>query len=210
MKNTMYINRIMSVLLTVMIVLFGAAAVSTAPANAIDNRIGVRVSSDVYVLKKYLKKDADGKIVFDKISAIHSGASREAIEIVGSQIQLMNKMSDSNNSIVGEDYSVTTYYVSGRVRGVNKTVIHWYGLIEWYMDSGKAQLMIDMFGETAKNVMTVGEAYSVYSWIPTIFASGMLIAQAAIVNAAEPGRGIIMKQQNIPGSDMPALWFDSQ
>lgn len=202
-------RKALALILTPLALIMGPA-MTPQPAMA-ENSIASEENDSVIKLRQFLSQRHDGTISFDRNAAEQAGNDPQAISIVDSQITLINSMINSGQTVyISDDFDATVWLQGSRARGVNKTVIHWYGLTEWYMDSDKASELVNAL-DKAGDVATFAFLAGKYSWIPSVFVAGAYVYKAAVVNAAAPGRGIIMKQQVIFGStEPPMLWYESQ
>lgn len=153
----------------------------------------------------------DGFIALDIESAKLNGISEQIILQAQTQIDYMNDLVTKGRTYINEDFDAITVFPKARAaaRGVNKTITHWYGATDYYMDSIKAQGLID-------NIEKFGtEASSLH--LPTALANIISVMNKAQVwqlkQAAKNGNGIIMRvQQNLYDISNPApiIFFLSQ
>ena len=164
---------------------------------------------DHYIIEKY-----DGTLSVDRQSALRAGYPDADISIVEQQLDVMNDalhqgydLENDDSVVVGNGSGNIRYMrarAKKRARGVNKTVIHWYGINEYWMDSVRAQNLISGL-EHGKSVASL-----VPGWAGI---AGKAYASSALweaKQAAKPGRGIIMYTRLVPGTSFTSMWFVSQ
>lgn len=159
-------------------------------------------------VEKYLSIDENEIIVFDSENAKKKNVSDTCIDSIEANINWMNQLVNEKNAHVNQDFSVTIYLKSTRANGVNKVVVHWYGLVQAYMDSV----------ETGKFIRQLEGTHGVISDWNGIFGGafsgimqvGLKVNISAVKAAAKSGRGIIMNQQYDAVTQLYNVWFVSQ
>lgn len=175
------------------LVLIGVMMLSN---TLVTNAASITSTNSIEGLDRYLSKDDNGLIFFDEHAAMNANYSQDAITFVRNNISNMNKALSNGNAILNEDFSVTTFYISTRAKGVNKTVTHWNGNVDLYMDSSAAQEFIN----NVKFAISIADAITNID-VPLLgFALNVSILDAKLIlsmakSAASHGTGIIMHIQ---------------
>ena len=99
-------------------------------------------------MNRFLRQGGKNKLVFDAVSAKRAGYSDRDLKIVSSQIRLMNMLLSEGQAILHPDGSLSLRYYASEgssrtlARGINRMVIQWYGVFEYWLDSDKARGLI--------------------------------------------------------------------
>lgn len=164
---------------------------------------------DSYIgLEEYISKSEEGVLVFDSEGAAKAGYDSKTISNVNLNIDTINYLVQEEGAILNDDFSATLYIMSARTKGVTKTVVHWYGLTEVWMNSDDTEEFIRQLEGGAGVIDWLGDRFgNVVSGIVS-GATGLYVA--AVKAAAAPGNGIIMYSQYDGTSMSTLVWFTSQ
>lgn len=156
-------------------------------------------------MEQFITVTDENRLSLDAENAKEAGYSDDSIELVAEQLASMNNLLANKQATldIGE-YSVSVYYRSTRAKGVNKTVVHWWGVTEYWMDSDRAQQLIEALenNDTAAGIIP--------GWVGDIssMVTGSMLLQ--LKQAASKGTGVIMYTQIIAGTSVTNTWFTPQ
>lgn len=166
------------------------------------------VPSSMVGMQRFIESD-DNQVSFDEERALQAGYDPRDVETVSTQVATMNEQLAHHDGVLVDSGTVavenTGSMLRAAVRGVNKTVYHWWGVTEFWMDSSRAQQFIKTLERGS-------------GWVNYLPGFPVRVISKAIVqtwlqgarNAAKPGRGIIAYQQLISGTSTVNMWFASQ
>ena len=150
------------------------------------------------------------KLVFDAVSAKRAGYSDRDLKIVSSQIRLMNMLLSEGQAILHPDGSLSLRYYASEgssrtlARGINRMVIQWYGVFEYWLDSDKARGLISemKMGRLLPDIIP--------GWLgPTIDIDSTSLLRGARA-AVKPDRGVIVYARAMRAGELNSIWFTSQ
>lgn len=193
------IKAILSVALTV------AMMFSAIPVYANTNAVGVE--AQYAGLEKYIVKLEEDILVFDADDAIAAGYDFEMVRYIHQNIDAMNNLI-KEGAVLNEDFSVTLYVMSARARGVTKTVVHWYGLTEVWMNSDDTNEFINALEGSGNAGSWLSGKFGAI--VDAIVHGAAALSLAAVKAAAAPGNGIIMYSQYDGTTLSTNVWFTSQ
>lgn len=181
----------------------------TPAAHATQTTMEADVPVQMQGMDRYIQQDSPNALAFDRQQALEAGYNIEDVELVSAQVREMNRVLQENpdatldqDTVVSETHWTTMFRAA--VRGVNKTVYHWYGVTETWMDNAKAQ----------QYIAALKKGKTVAYFVPTIAGTASRAYLLGLVwdaeNAARPGRGIIVYTRPNPGSTVNAVWHHAQ
>ena len=150
-------------------------------------------------MNRFLRRGGKNKLVFDAVSAKRAGYSDRDLKIVSSQIRLMNMLLSEGQAILHPEGSSRTL-----ARGINRMVIQWYGVFEYWLDSDKARGLISemKMGRLLPDIIP--------GWLgPTIDIDSTSLLRGARA-AVKPDRGVIVYARAMRAGELNSIWFTSQ
>ena len=161
-------------------------------------------------MNRFLRQGGKNKLVFDAVSAKRAGYSDRDLKIVSSQIRLMNMLLSEGQAILHPDGSLSLRYYASEgssrtlARGINRMVIQWYGVFEYWLDSDKARGLISemKMGRLLPDIIP--------GWLgPTIDIDSTSLLRGARA-AVKPDRGVIVYARAMRAGELNSIWFTSQ
>lgn len=140
----------------------------------------------------------DGQVAFDERGAKAAGYSDSDVQTVAGQVEAMNEQIEigdgylaNDGTVVAQedkaDADVNPLFRAARARGVNKTVYHWWGQVDHWTDSNRANSLISALKRGKAGVGAVNAVVPIpnlYKWATNGHMTGLAISAEA---AAKPG-----------------------